>query len=73
MSAEVLDAVVPLIFTSEGNVPESGLTYKYEWSEDDASIYFKEFWFNKEETLVKNSVHVYVKRGLDTTGEQYIG
>ena len=68
---EVVDAVVPMIYTSEGNVPIDSVTYKYEWSRDTDNIYFKEAWFNADGKLVKNNVHMYALNGISMQGEQF--
>lgn len=70
---EVAEQVVPLIYTSEGNVPIDSLTYNKNWTVTDEMVVFSEGWFNKDGTLVKNNVHIYSLKSLDAAGEQYKG
>jgi len=58
----------PLIYTTRGNMPISGLTYRHEWQEDDNAIVFIEQYYLGDE-LVKSSSHVKIKKGLDLLNE----
>ncbi len=71
--SEVVEQVVPLMYTSEGNVPVDSLSYEKEWVFTDDVIVFKEAWFNSSGTLVKNNVHMYARSGIAMTGEQHSG
>lgn len=48
----------PLIYTSNGNVPEKSLSYDKRWSRYGEFIRFEEFWYDEQGTVVKNNVHV---------------
>ena len=59
----------PLIYTSKGNLPVSSLTYAHRWEDTDEYIKFVETYSHQGE-LVRESAHVYKKKGLDVFGEQ---
>lgn len=61
--------VVPLIYTINGNVPESSLRYEKKWSVNEELISFVEEWYDGD-TLVKNNVHMYAVKGLPPIGGQ---
>lgn len=57
-----------LIYTSKGNIPIKGLDYEVAWEEDDENIILKDF-YRLDGEIVKNSIHVYAKRGMNTQAE----
>lgn len=61
---------VPLIYTTEGNVPIDSLAYSHEWLEDDMAIILVETYKNKDGVVVKQSRHIKLKQGLSAFGEQ---
>jgi len=58
----------PLIYTTKGNVPVSSLTYQNEWMVNDDFIKFTERHLLDGE-VVKESAHVYDRKGVLATGE----
>lgn len=54
----------PLIYTTKGNLPEKDLEYSKEWVFDTDTIKFSETYKLNGE-IVKQSGHVFVKRGHD--------
>ncbi|HET8687728.1 MAG TPA: hypothetical protein VFM18_13840 [Methanosarcina sp.] len=56
--------VEPLIYTIKGNLPQAELTYKTEWDVNDAYIKFTERHYDSTGELVRESCHVYDKKGL---------
>ena len=60
--------VLPLIYTSNGNVPEASLQYSKEWKIGTDLIVFTEMWHDSTGTLVKNNVHLYALKGLPPVG-----
>lgn len=55
----------PLIYTTKGNVLESTLDYEHEWIDSDDCMKFVERHREKATgEIVKESCHVYIKRGL---------
>jgi hypothetical protein len=65
-----VEQVVPLIYTSKGNVPEMSLKYSKGWEITDELITFKEEWHDTTGELVKNNVHMYARNGIQMLGEQ---
>lgn len=58
----------PLIYTTKGNVPVSSLEYRTSWVVADEFIKFTEQYTLAGE-VVKESAHVYDKRGTFAAGE----
>lgn len=58
----------PLIWTSEGNVPIAKLTHQVAWDFQEAYVKFTERYLNDRGEVVKESHHVYDKRGLSMQG-----
>ncbi len=58
----------PLIWTTKGNLPVKDLEYRHEWHEDDTEIRLVESYFLGDE-LVKQNVHVKLKKGAEFAGE----
>jgi hypothetical protein len=55
----------PLIYTTKGNVPESTLNYAHEWIDTPDVMKFIERYTDKASgEIVKESCHVYLKRGM---------
>lgn len=63
------DDEVPLIYTSRGNLPVDALEYKTQWVNTDDYIKFVETYSLNGE-VVKESAHVYAKRGISTEALQ---
>lgn len=62
---------IPLIYTKNGNVPESTLRYEHRWEDSDKMTVLLEFWYDKETgELVKNNFHGMAKQGLVLGSEQ---
>lgn len=59
----------PLIFTSKGNLPEASLEHLTAWHEDENIIVFKETYLLNGE-IVKESAHVRVKQGIESSAAQ---
>jgi len=55
----------PLIYTSKGNLKISELEYNTNWIVNDDYIQFVERYYLDDE-IVKESAHVYDKRGVTT-------
>jgi len=52
---------VPMIWTSKGNLPLTGLAYKHEWIDNDnETVLVEEYCLDGE--LVKRAVHVKLKQ-----------
>lgn len=58
----------PLIYTTKGNLPVASLTYRTSWVLSDAFIKFTEQYRLGDE-VVKESAHVYDRKGVLATGE----
>lgn len=58
----------PLIFTSKGNVPVASLTYQTGWVVNDDFIKFSERYLDASGEVVKESAHVYDRRGFNAAG-----
>jgi hypothetical protein len=56
----------PLIWTSKGNLPLASLTYQTAWDDQPTYIKFCERYLDSTGEIVKESAHVYDKRGLTT-------
>ena len=54
----------PLIWTSKGNLPLEELTYQTAWEVEPLYIKFVERYLDAQGEVVKESAHVYDKRGL---------
>lgn len=64
---------IPLIYTANGNVPESSLKYSYNWIDGPEQIVFTEVWHDTAGEIVKKNVHMYARNGISMTGEQHKG
>lgn len=53
----------PLIYTSRGNLPVSSLDYETRWEDMPDYIKFVEV-YRLDDEVVRESAHVYSKRGL---------
>ena len=53
----------PLIYTSHGNLPIAALQYATRWEDSDDCIKFVEV-YTLDGEVVRESAHVYAKRGL---------
>lgn len=62
--------MIPLIYTSKGNVPVESLILETEWDVQESYIKFVERYRDSTGEVVKESAHVYSKLGL--TGESAI-
>jgi len=61
----------PLIYTKDGNVPQSSVRYEHEWIDTPDQTVLLERWFNLESgELVKNNCHMYARKGLSLGAEQ---
>lgn len=58
----------PLIYTSKGNLPIASLEYRYAWDDAPGALKFSEIYTLNGE-VVKQSAHVYIKQGAQTTPE----
>ena len=55
--------MIPMIYTSRGNLPIADLTYETAW--EDAPDYLKFIErYRLDDEVVRESAHVYSKRGL---------
>lgn len=54
----------PLIHTTDGNVPIASLKYETAWDVQDAYIKFTERHRNAAGVVVRESAHVFDKRGI---------
>jgi hypothetical protein len=54
---------IALIHTSKGNLPVASLEYKTQWNDQPEYITFSEYYLLGEE-IVKSSLHVYQKHGV---------
>lgn len=57
-----------LIFTTKGNVPVDSLTYSTEWDVQEGYIKFTETHRDAAGEVVKQSVHVYDRKGTFAAG-----
>jgi hypothetical protein len=63
--------VLPLIYTTKGNVPEASLTYAGDWKIGKDFIMFTQTWHDSTGELVKNNVHMYALQGIaESSAEQ---
>ena len=58
----------PLIYTSKGNVPIASLAYETEWTVNDDYIKFVERHRDASGEVVKESAHVYDRKGVFASG-----
>ena len=58
-----------MIWTTEGNLPESALEYSHEWRDEPQAMVFSETYRLKG-VVVKQSCHARLKEGLIMTGTQ---
>ena len=63
------NAIVPLIFTSLGNLPISDLEYSYDWHISEDEVGFRET-YRLNGVIVKQSVHVNKLKGSAMGAEQ---
>ncbi len=61
--------LVPLIFTSKGNIPITSLRYEHRWEDNEDETTFAEFWYAADGELVKNNCHKLTKKQLSVFGE----
>ncbi len=61
--------LVPLIWTSKGNVPLSSLKYEHRWEETPDEVTFEERWYDEAGEVVKNNCHKLAKKQLSVFGE----
>jgi hypothetical protein len=61
----------PLIWTSKGNMPTADLEYSHAWEDREEYIKFTETYRHDGE-IVKQSSHVYQKRGVNLSGKQAV-
>lgn len=54
----------PLIYTTKGNVPAASLTYETAWVVNDDFIKFIERHRDASGEVVKESAHVYDRKGV---------
>lgn len=66
-----MDMTEPLVFTSRGNLPVASLAYSVRWEENDQGIEFHEE-YRLDGELVRNNVHIRLKKGLDSNIEQAV-
>lgn len=59
---------IPMIWTSKGNRPIAGLTLQPEWTVNDDYIKFVERWRDESGEVVKESAHVYDRKGVHLDG-----
>ena len=59
-----MSEIVPLIYTSKGNLPIESLDYQTHWEVTPDQIAFIEE-YRLEDEVVKSSIHVYNKKPLD--------
>jgi hypothetical protein len=59
----------PLIWTKNGNVPISTLTYQTAWDDQPGYTKFVERYLDASGDVVKESAHVYSRQGLTGSGE----
>jgi hypothetical protein len=57
----------PLVYTIKGNLPVSSLTYRTDWVVNEGFIKFTETYLDGDE-VVKESAHVYDRRGVNALG-----
>lgn len=57
----------PLIWTTKGNLPVASLQYRTEWDVQEAYIKLTETYLLGDE-IVRQSAHVYDKRGISMAG-----
>ncbi len=62
--------LVPLIWTSLGNVPISSLKYEHAWEDTPDEVTFMERWLDEYGEVVKNNCHKLAKKQLSFSGEQ---
>ena len=60
--------MIPLIFTSKGNVPIDSLRLETNWDVQDAYIKFTERYRDESGEIVKESAHVYDRIGVCAVG-----
>lgn len=58
----------PLIYTSKGNVPIASLVYQTKWDVTDDFCKFTERYLDANGEVVKESAHVYDRKGVFGTG-----
>jgi len=59
---------VPLIFTTRGNVPISELEYQTRWEDTPDYTKFVERYVASDGEVVKESAHVYDRKGVFGAG-----
>ncbi len=64
--------LVPLIFTSKGNVPITSLKYEHRWEDTPDEVTFMERWLDETGEVVKNNCHKLAKKQLSVFGDQAV-
>ena len=59
----------PLIWTTKGNLPIDTLEYEHSWEDTPDQVTFKEI-YRLDGEIVKQSAHVYIRKGLTVFSEQ---
>ena len=59
----------PLIYTTKGNLPIASLAYHVEWSENADEVTMAEV-YEYENEIVRRSVHVHKKHGIEAGAQQ---
>ena len=59
----------PLVYTTRGNLPAAALRYETAWQDAPDRVVFRERHYLGDE-LVRESVHVMLRRGAAATPEQ---
>ena len=60
--------MTPLIYTSKGNVPVESLRLETNWDIQDSYIKFTERYRDELGEIVKESAHVYDRKGVFSEG-----
>lgn len=55
---------IPLIWTTRGNQPVADLAYAVRWEDSPEYLKMVETYTAKDGVVVKESAHVYAKRGM---------
>ena len=61
--------MIPLIFTSKGNLPIDSLRLETNWDIQDGYSKFSERYRDEAGDIVRESAHVYDRRGVFSEGE----
>jgi hypothetical protein len=64
-----MNTAEPLMWTKDGNVPESSLRYEHEWMNNPKEVILHERWFSKETgELMRNNCHMLAKESIPAIG-----